>query len=309
MRKGLSIGASRCSNGNVTVAPLDAQRVATALRTNGDGSSNIEFAVETDEAHRLSKELVSDRVEGLFSAPATLAVFYYSGHGQRDGDGCSLLLETISGSFQISIAELISQANESAIRDAVLIFDCCHSGINANWMTLNLRPGVSVFAACSLHEKAWTNDRSSIFTELLLDGLHGAAADSAGEITTSGLYTFIERPLGAWDQRPMFAANLFSTQILRRCADLRTINAIRLMPKLFRASDSIYRLDAAHLRTDLKADLDKVHAFTDLEILFKEGFIDVEDDRSLSEAAFRDGKCSLSRKGAAYWRLAKDGRI
>jgi hypothetical protein len=310
MRKGLAIGASRYSEDNeIPVAPIDAQRIAKVLRRNADDTMNIEFAVETDVANRISEQLLSARLDTLFSTPASLAVFYYSGHAQQHGDDCHLLIESDTGVFRIAVVDLVARANNSTIQDAVLIFDCCHSGVNANWSSLSLRPGVCLFAACGFHERAWTNERSSVFTELLLDGLEGASADSIGEITTSGLYSFIERPLGAWEQRPLFAANLHSTQVLRRCANTRTIEAIRLMPSYFPISRSVYQLDPAHFRTDLKADLAKVHAYSQLEVLFKEGMIDVDHQQSLFEAAGNASTCRLSRKGVAYWQLAKGGRI
>ena len=43
-----------------------------------------------------------------------------------------------------------------------------------------------------------------LFTSLLLEALKGGAADITGHITPGGIYAYIDKALGPWEQRPVF---------------------------------------------------------------------------------------------------------
>lgn len=61
-----------------------------------------------------------------------------------------------------------------------------------------------------------------VFTDLLLQGLKGGAADISGNITPASLYSFVDQSLGAWQQRPVFKTNI--SQFL----PIRTVDAKEL---------------------------------------------------------------------------------
>ena len=68
-----------------------------------------------------------------------------------------------------------------------------------------LGEGVTIMTASSRDQYAVEDGITGhgVFTELLIQGLLGGAADVGGNITPASLYSFVDQSLGAWEQRPL----------------------------------------------------------------------------------------------------------
>ncbi|SCG69497.1 caspase, EACC1-associated type [Micromonospora zamorensis] len=145
-----------------------------------------------------------------------LALLYYSGHGVLHGDGQSLFLaatDTVSGSLHASALDtdgtLRHLLNDTKARQKVVVLDCCFSGaftarnrfrggVREEPRRLKRQRGTFILTS-STHmkaSKAQGPDRPSVFTEVLLEGLRGAAEGPSddGWITSNDLsrYTLTE---------------------------------------------------------------------------------------------------------------------
>ena len=138
-----------------------------------------------------------------------LALLYYSGHGVLHGDGQSLFLaatDTVCGQLHATAFDtdgtLRHLLNHTQASQKVVLLDCCFSG--AFTARHRFRGGVreeprrakrergTFILTSSTHmkaSKAQGPDRPSVFTEVLLTGLRGAAEGTSddGWITTNDL--------------------------------------------------------------------------------------------------------------------------
>jgi hypothetical protein len=158
-----------------------------------------------------------------------------------------------------------------------------------------------------------------VFTDLLLQGLKGGAADISGSITPASLYSFVDQSLGAWQQRPVFKTNI--TQFL----PIRTINAkvpkevLRKIGQLFASPSDEYRLDPSyeftnspsveHTVVEPYADPEKVEIFKQLQLFESVGLIEPVDADHMYFAAMESKACKLTALGLHYWRLSRDKRF
>ena len=76
--------------------------------------------------------------------------------------------------------------------------------------------------------------------------LDGGAADILGIVKVASLYGFVDQILGAWDQRPVFKANVSRLLPLRRCTPIVEPALIRLLPNYFPTPDHVYDLDSSY---------------------------------------------------------------
>ena len=73
-----------------------------------------------------------------------------------------------------------------------------------------LGEGLTILSACCSNECAEELNGRGTFTSLLVDALNGGAADVMGHVTPGGVYAYIDKALGPWDQRPVFRTNVNS---------------------------------------------------------------------------------------------------
>jgi len=220
MKKALVVGIN-----NYPTAPLrgcinDASSIATLLETHGDGSPNFEVKVETDVP---TKAKLKEHIVNLFSGDCDTALFFFSGHGFINEIGGYIVTPDFKKYDEgVSMDEILSIANNSKIKDKIIIFDCCHSGAmgspNLAGNNSFLQEGISILTASRDNESSIEINGHGVFTNLLIDGLQGGAADLRGHISPGSIYAFIDQALGAWDQRPVFKTNV------TRFTSIRTIN-------------------------------------------------------------------------------------
>ncbi len=67
-----------------------------------------------------------------------------------------------------------------------------------------------------------------------------------GEVSPGGIYSYIDRSLGAWEQRPVFKANIKSFVSLRRNTPPINIEDLRKISEYFPEASSEYKLDPTY---------------------------------------------------------------
>ncbi len=134
-------------------------------------------------------------------------LFYFSGHGKLDHTGrlhlCMQDTETTDLlSTAVSSARIKEFADASHARNVVIVLDCCYAGAfrGGDLGDTVAGPGRYVLTSCrgtQLANDATVENGTSFFTQHLVDGLVGAAADQDrdGYITFSDLYAYVNRRL------------------------------------------------------------------------------------------------------------------
>ncbi len=132
---------------------------------------------------------------------------YYSGHGKLDQSGrlhlCMQDTETTDLlSTGVSSTRINEFAEASRARNVVIVLDCCHAGAfrGGDFGDPVAGPGRYVLTSCrgtQLANDATVENGTSYFTQHLVDGLLGAAADRDrdGYVDFSDIYAYVDRRL------------------------------------------------------------------------------------------------------------------
>jgi len=206
MKKALVVGINNYPSSPLRGCINDASSISTIIETHGDGSPNFDVRLETDV--QTKSELKTMIVE-LFSGTSDTVLLYFSGHGFLNEIGGYLVTPDHAKYDEgISMDEILILANQSKVKNKIIILDCCHSGAmgspTISGTTCQLSEGTSILTASRDDEPSMEINGHGIFTNLLLDALQGGAADLRGHISPGGVYAYIDQALGAWKQRPVF---------------------------------------------------------------------------------------------------------
>lgn len=326
MKKALLIGINNYPGDNRLYGCLeDIMQVRKAIEKNGDGSPNFDCKLLSDV--QTSAEVMED-IERLFSGDAEVALLYFSGHGFVNTTGAEIVLPqdiNTPGQYYtgIQMSSIMEVVNNSNVRNKIIIFDCCHSGNIGKYKLSDagsiLQPGVSILTACREDETAQEAGGHGLFTELLCNALNGGAADFSGNITMGGVYAYIDRSFGAWEQRPVFKTNVTEFAPLKKVDPQVPLAVIRQLTSLFADPSKDLPLDPSfedtnnpsvkHEYVEPYADKDNVSKFKMLQKLQSIGFVKPVDAQFMYFAAMESKACRLTELGRYYWKLVNDGRI
>lgn len=309
---------------NLDGPPNDVDALSKILSRNEDGSINYEclsWKNFDQYGQNITRDILRQGIVDLFDHDGDV-LFYYSGHGYVDKAGGYLI--THDGNYNglgLSMSELVNAANASRAKSVMIILDCCHSGAIGNSFSTGqnsyslLCENHVLMAASRAHQVAMESDGRGHFTSALVDALDGGAVDHEGWITAPSVYTYIARRFGAWDQTPVFKANLTDTVLLRRGAPLIEREKLLQLTKIFPDQDYKFQLDPAfepedeHGNMREPVDQEKIA----LALLFKDyrdaGLLRPTPPISqLYWAARKNGTVELTLRGKEQWRLVHLGR-
>ena len=322
MRKALIVGID-----NYTQCPLkgccnDADAVATLLETNEDGSPNFSVKLEKNVC---SKGQLRQLIEDCFSGDSDVALFYYSGHGHIDSVGGYLVTPDFSDyDFGVSLQDILSIANGSQCKEKIIVLDSCFSGFmgsisNARQNTAVINNGVTILTASRSTESSIEINGHGLFTSLFLEALSGGAADITGNITPGGVYAFIVKALGPWEQRPVFKTNVTRFTSLRNVIPQVDISIIRKICTYFTSENEKFAIDPSFEPTNSPSITHKViepyanptntEVFSDLQKLEGIGLVVPVGEEHMYFAAMNSKACELTSIGKQYWRLVHDKLI
>lgn len=322
MRKALIVGIDSYATCPLHGCCNDAEAIERVLRTNEDGSPNFGVKLQKNVA---TKAELRKLIEECFSGDADIALFYYSGHGYVDNVGGYLVTPDFSDhDFGVSLQEVLTIANSSKCKERIVILDSCFSGLMGSidtrgQSTAVINEGVTILTASRSTETSAEVGDHGLFTSLLLEALNGSAADITGHVTPGGIYAYIDKALGPWEQRPVFKTNVTRFTSLRDVIPQVDISVIRKICTYFTNENDELPIDPSfeptnsletkHEVVEPYADPANVRIFSDLQKLESIGLVIPIDEDHMYFAAMHSKSCALTSIGKQYWRLVKGGLI
>jgi hypothetical protein len=320
MKRALVVGLNDYPNGNALSGCVnDATEIAKRLERHGDGSKNFDVVPLYGKC---SRAFLKTAVDKCFEGSAEIALFYFSGHGMIDSFG-GHIVTTDNSDADLSLRDILEVVNVSRCTNKVVVLDSCFGGTMGNSTrttdTATISDGVTILTACTQTQTALEYDGHGVFTELLLASLDGEAADLMGNITPGGIYAFIDKSLGAWEQRPVFKTNVTTFSPLRIVQAPIDVQILRNLATYFTTGDAHYPLDPSYEYTNTKEVLHEViepyalpehtRIMKELQQLERVGLVVPCDTEHMYYAAMESKSCQLTATGKHYWRLAINKRI
>lgn len=322
MRRALVVGIDEYIKSPLHGCCNDARDVSRMLKKNEDGSPNFDVRTEFNVSE---KGKLKGMIIDCFSTDADIALFYYSGHGLVDVTGGYLVTPDYTDyNYGVSMDEIMRIVQESRCKNKIIILDCCHSGeiaqINLSGQNASIiGEGVTLLTASRGEETSVECGGHGLFTSLLLEALSGSAADITGNITPASIYAYIDKALGAWEQRPVFKTNTTQFISLRETRPQVDIGIIRKIGVYFEEETTVLRLDPSFEPTNTHsvqheiiapyADEVNTQIFSDLQELESVGLVVPNGEKHMYYAAMKSKSCKLTALGKQFWRLVKKGKI
>lgn len=323
MRKALVVGLNEYPGCPLDWCDNDAIAIQELIETNGDGSPNFDVKLITGTC---TKNDLRTAVKQLFEGDADIALLYFSGHGAETDGGYLCTTDFSSDDFGLRMTDVLSWANDaSRCKNKVIILDCCFAAKMGESLLVNnnsvLGEGVTIIAASQSWQTSAENGsiQHGVFTDLLIQGLKGGAADISGNITPASLYSFVDQSLGAWQQRPVFKTNISQFLPLRNIQPKVPKQMLRRLCQYFENPTDEYKLDPSyeytnsptvdHKLVEPYASPDKVSIFKELQLFESVGLIEPVGAEHMYFAAMESKSCKLTALGLHYWRLSRDKRF
>ncbi|QHS62389.1 caspase family protein [Chitinophaga agri] len=291
----------------------DARTVAELLDKNADGSPN--FEVKLFITVKTKAELKAVILDTFNDSDDDVSLFYFSGHGNINDTGGYIVTPDYSRhDVGISMDELLKMVGLSRARHKIVILDCCHAGAMGTPALLGnsaafLEQGIIILASSRSTESSVESNGQGVFTSLLIDALRGGAADIGGEVTPGNIYSYIDRALGSWKQRPVFKANIVRSVNLRKVNPPVSLYELRKIREYFPDVDEDFPLDPSYEYTTQTPNEENINTFKILRRMQLIGLIEPVGEEYMYWAAVRSKSCRLTALGAYYWKLVRDGRI
>lgn len=301
----------------------DAYQVKSVLERNADGSVNFDCKLLTasSSSECFNRNKLHDEVKKLFSIKADIVLFYFAGHGHiSETGGYILACDAERGIDGMSLADILTLANNSPAKDKIVILDSCHSGIAGNLPQIEDRAliaeGMTILTASDAEQYASEKDGSGVFTTLFVDALSGSAANILGDVTPGSIYAHIDQSLGIWEQRPIFKTNVRNFVSLRKLAPAISLEDIRQIKDFFPLPGYEFQLDPT-FEPELKGRDEGMPApieehtriFAKLQKYNRLNLLKPVSAPHMWNAAMESKTCKLTALGEHYRRLVEKGRI
>lgn len=321
MKKALVIGINNYPNNPLKGAVNDAKIISELLQVNGNDTTNFEVTILYDIGTK--SELLTE-ISKFFDVSADMGLLYFAGHGYVNELGGFLVTPDHKRYDEgIDMNHILNLANRSEIRNKVIILDCCKSGSFAipaeNGSVTHIKTGTSILTSSREDEPSKEINGHGVFTNLLIEGLKGGAADVRGHISPGGLYAYIDQALGAHEQRPVFKTNVTEFVELRSVIPQVSLSTLRKLTEYFHSPSDSLQLDPSFEDTNSNdveheviepyAKPENVAIFKNLQKLEGVGLIVPIGEEHMYFAAMHSKTCKLTSLGHHYWRLVRERRI
>lgn len=295
----------------------DVNALRPLLTDNEDESPNFDCKVETSGSKEpVSRENLLAGINLLLSPGADISLLYFAGHGKQIDNDLILVTEDGRGSdLGVSISTVLTKVLNSPVPEVSIILDCCFSGIAGAIPQLGtdaaaLGSGVSILTASRKNEvSVETPEGRGLFSTYLCGALEGGAADVLGKVTIAGVYAYISESSGAWEQRPMFKANVDRLHELRRTSPAVPFRELRRLPQIFKTQDLELPLDPSYEFTEEPRHPEHEAIFEILQRCRAAKLVEPVGEQHMYFAAMRNKACRLTPLGKLYWSMAKQRRI
>ena len=140
-----------------------------------------------------------------------------------------------------------------------------------------------------------------------------------GHISLGGIYAYIDKALGPWEQRPVFKTNVTRFTSLKDVVPQIDISIIRNICTYFEEENSVLPLDPSFEPTNTPEDYHELlepyateqnmKIFAELQKLEGVGLVVPVEEEHMYFAAMKSKGCELTSIGKQYWRLVNKGAI
>jgi hypothetical protein len=317
MRRALVVGLDAYPDPDMELRGCvnDAERIAAVLSRHHDNRVNFHCERVTAPSAVVTRAMLREKIYDLFRDPADVAFLHFSGHGTVNGFGGYLVTPDYR-SFDVGIAmtEILALANQSPVKDVFITLDCCHSGTFGAVPAVSddkviLADGVSVITATRSGQAALEENGGGVFSSLLVEALEGGAAGLLGEVSAASIYAYIDNAMGAWDQRPMFKANVSQFVKLREASPRLATALVQKLTEYFPLPAEPLPLSPEYEPEVDPRDLEKQAHFRDFQRFRDAGLLEPVGAESLYHACINYEACGLTNLGRYYWRLVNEGKI
>jgi hypothetical protein len=275
----------------------------------------------SSHADTISRAVLKDQIQKLFSVDSEIALFYFSGHGFISSTGGYILAsDATRGDEGVSLYEILILANSVKAKNRIIILDSCHSGIAGtppsgdNIATLS--EGLTILTASTSDQYAIEENGQGLFTNLLVDALSGGAANLTGDITPGSIYAHIDQSLGAWEQRPVFKTNVKQFVSLRKVPPPISLDDLRKINELFPTPGYEFKLDPSYEPESKgreigmpEPDPNNTLKFALLQKYNRLNLLVPVNAPHMWHAAMENKSCKLTALGEHYRRLVEKIRI
>src|SRR5215213_615779 len=294
----------------------DVKALAPLLSRNEDDSPNFQCASKTSAEGPVSRRNLLDAIDALLTRGADFALFYFAGHGKQvENDVVLATQEGQAPDFGVSMSEILGRVQNSKVPEVSIILDCCFAGIAGGIPQLGtdaaaLRPGVSILTASRSNEvSVETPEGRGLFSTYLCGALEGGAADVLGKVTIAGIYAYLSESFGAWDQRPIFKANVERLHEVRLSSPAVPFPELRQLPDFFRSQHIELPLDPSYEPTAEPSDPGHEATFAILQHCRAAKLVEPVGEQHMYYAAMNSNSCRLTPLGKLYWSMARRGDI
>ena len=323
MRKALIVGIDAYDHiSGLTGCVHDANEVNAVLERHADGSVNFPAPrlLLGDAGSPVNRKDLKEATRELFAHEGEIALFYFAGHGYTEDTGGYLCTtDSTSGDDGLAFSELLAMAGQSKAKNKIIILDSCHSGgIGIRAAAPNLvevHTGMTILTASAANKYAMEvpGGGAGVFTTLLVDALHGAAANLVGEVTPGSVYAHIDQSLGPWEQRPVFRTNVDQFVSLRKAVAPIQLSDLQALITFFPTAGYEFQLDPSfeperssdRLVSLPPPDPVKTAAFAVLQRYVKVNLVRPVDAPHMWHAAIQSKSCKLTVLGEHYRRLVE----
>ena len=330
MKKALVVGIDNYPSPNQLFGCVnDAVEMAAILETNGDGSPNFDVRRIISSEGDITSQRLYEAIEELFTGDADTVVLYFAGHGvlnEDTNDGFIVTQDGLKPNWGVNLSSILQLSNAAhpRIKSTVILLDSCQSGFAGEVTGLGnssvsvIGKGVTILTACHKDGSAAEANGHGKFTDIMLDGLSGAASDVIGRVTPAALYAHVDQTLGAWEQRPIYKANVQNFITLRDVTPKVPKAVLRKLPTYFPTASHVFQLDPSFEpdrgeETERFADIpindDNVRIYRELQQCNRHGLVVPTDHEHMWHSAVFSGGCRLTATGAHYRRLAEKKKL
>ncbi|MEM6722191.1 MAG: caspase family protein [Bacteroidota bacterium] len=326
IRKALIVGIDYYENASPLFGCVnDAHSIESVLDTNSDGGKNFQTKLITSGGpdSKITRKDLKNSVEELFEGKTSVALFYFAGHGGFDNKtgGYLQTSECEFGDSGMAMEELLMIANKSQALNKIIILDCCHAGatgelsMNKDFSTLS--DGMTILTAASANQYAKEENGTGVFTKLLVDALHGSAANLLGQVTPGSAYAHIDQAIGVWGQRPIFRTNIKKFMPLRVAQPPIPLADLKMLTELFINKWDNFQLDPTYEpeRSDEQKAIypnpieENTRNFKILQKFNRVNLVVPVDAPHMWHAAMNSKSCKLTTLGERYWDLVNKNFI
>lgn len=315
MRKALVVGIEHYAHQPSLYGCLnDAYAVKSVLERHSDGTRNFDvLQLTASRGEFVYRATLRTRVQELFAGDTETALLYFAGHGYLDSTGGYILAsDARTGDDGLSLADVLTFANESRARNKIIILDSCHAGMagaRPAAQQSELSDGLTILTASTAEQYAKAENGGGVFTNLLVDAMNGAAANLVGDITPGSVYAHIDQSLGTWEQRPVFKTNVQSFVSLRKVQAPIALADLHRMTELFPSIDYDFPLDPTFEPESDTPHPENTEKFAVLQRYARVNLVVPVGAPHMYHAAIESKSCKLTVLGQHYHRLVEKKRI